>query len=574
MKTKQLPKLIKKKLQEVYPQQFGEEFFDLVLDIAHKYKKDPNIKRKNRKYKNHEHYLDERDSFIITYANSIKKKGEKPLRTLNRFLDTYVKDAVNGVHILPFYPYSSDDGFSVIDYKKVEPAHGTWTEIKEIGEKYRLMADLVMNHISQKSRWFEKFLAGDARYSDYFLSYDWKIDTSKTFRPREDSVLQKFRTKMGDKYVWATFSRDQIDLNYSNPKVFLEMLEVIMFYLSNNIEVLRLDAVGFLWKDITTRSIHHEHTHNLIKLIRLILEYVAPYALIITETNVPFKENISYLKTGDEAHLVYQFSLPPIVLHTYLANDTKPVKKLLRRLQRLPSQYMFFNFLASHDGIGMLGAKDLLSGYEKAKMVEKIQAHNGRVSFRTLPNKTKSPYELNITYYDAINDPHEIKTKWDVRRFISSQAMLLAARGVPGIYIHSLVGTRNAKKISYNREINRKILDYDEIDKKLSSHRMFRERSVFLKYKAMLQAKNQSCAFDPHSKMRILASDKRLLIIERQKNRKCLIIINTSEDVIKTKNYTKYYDAIQQKKFTGTIRKYGVYFLMNKIDMKNPTCWK
>jgi glucosylglycerate phosphorylase len=422
------------------------------------------------------------------------------------------------------------------------------------------MIDLVINHVSSKSKWFKGFLEGDEKYSDYFISFDKPIDTSLVFRPRTHPLLTKFETAKGDKYVWTTFSEDQIDLNFKCPEVFIEIIDILLFYLSQGVEVIRLDAIGFLWKELGTTCMHLKQAHEMVKLIRDICECVAPYSVIITETNVPFKDNVSYFGNGDEAHMIYQFSFPPLVLDAILRSDTRYLQETFQKISLLPNYSLFFNFLASHDGIGVLAAKEVLSVEEFDNLIKKVKKHKGLIGYKSNENGKKIPYELNINYFDALNNPN-IKTKYDIPRFLASQAVILTARGVPGIYIHSLLGSRNyyvgVKKEGIKRSINRERLNYNILEKQILNANSFR-RKVFKGYKELLLQRQKIKALSPYTNETIISSDRRLLILERDK---LIIIINFSKENVPYLLYNKKYDLFSKTTFNGIVKPYGVYLL-------------
>lgn len=552
---------IKKKLSCLYSKKKAEEIFPRLINILEEYKSSQIILAKKKLYKN-KISLTNRDSILITYGDSITRAGEKPLKTLHDFLKNYVKRAVSGVHILPFFPYSSDDGFSVIDYKKVNSKLGDWKDIQKIGKDYRLMADLVLNHVSVKSNWFKGFLDGDEKYEDYFIHFDKKIDTSKVFRPRVNPLLTKFETKKGDKFVWTTFSEDQVDLNYRNPEVLLEIISVMLFYLSQGVEILRMDAVAYLWKELGTSCIHLKKTHLIVKLFHNILKIVAPYAMILTETNVPYKKNISYFGKNDEANLIYQFVLPPVVIDAFSRGDATHLENFHKMIEKLSPRKVFFNFLASHDGVGVLGAKDFLTKKEHQNLFTTIKKHQGLISYKSLFDGSQIPYELNISYLDAINDSRA-KNHKDIKKFIASQAVILSAKGIPGIYIHSLLGshndTKSAGRSGINRRINRGKINLEELKKELQNGNSAKHK-IFQSYLKLLKARKKNHQFNPFRKEKIVVSDKRLLITERPNG--LTTIINVSGQEIRIKKYLRKSDFFSKKNFKGRVLPYGVYFLV------------
>lgn len=442
------------KIAFVYGEEKADDIYTALNNLMEKYKADRIPKDKQ--------WVDEKDVMLITYGDNIKEKGKSPLKSLKEFLQNNVKDVINSVHILPFYPYSSDDGFSVIDYRKVNPELGTWEDIQNFSKEFYLMFDGVINHISKESDWFQGYLKGDTKYRRYFIEADPKQDYSSVTRPRALPLLTKFRTSHGEKFLWTTFSDDQIDLNYENEEVLLEIIDILLTYAKLGARYIRLDAIGYLWKKIGTSCIHLDETHTIIQLIRDVLDEVYPGTIIITETNVPHKDNISYFGNGyNEAHMVYQFPLPPLTLYSFLSGNAKYLTKWAQSLEPTSNKTTFFNFLASHDGIGVRPAEGILSEQQIEWLCEKVKEHQGFVSYKDNGDGTQSPYELNINYLDALSHPDDAQ-ELKVKRFIAAQSILFSMIGVPGIYIHSLLGSQNdhegVKETGRYRSINREKL--------------------------------------------------------------------------------------------------------------------
>ncbi len=553
-------KRIRNILQMIYSKETAEDLFAHLKNMMDAHGRSTAIRQKNEKYGDRV-ALDEKDSILITYADTIFREGEDPLDTLHHFLRTYVKDIITGVHILPFFPSSSDGGFAVMDYKEVDPQFGAWRHIHKIATDYHLMVDLVLNHVSSQSKWFQRFLEGDKRYRDYFIWSDREIHMPEVFRPRESPLSTKFETASGTKYVWTTFSADQIDLNYRNPEVLLRIIDILLFYLSQGVEIIRLDAVGYLWKEPHTSCINLSKTHQIVRLFRYILQYVAPYAILVTEANFPFKENIAYLGEGDEAHMVYQFSLPPLVLDAFARKDASHITSLTNRTR---PDLVFFDFLASHDGIGLPGAKGILSKKEIENLLRITREHGGLISYE-IKNGEKVPYELNITYFDAINDPRRRDDPLAIQRFIASQAIMLALKGVPGVYIHSLLGSGNdlegVKKTGIKRKINRKRLSLATLEPSLEEIGSVPHR-VLEQFLRLLDARKGVRAFHPAGIRSVLELDKRLIAIERSfEKEKIVAIVNVSDDTIPLPQFALKFDLITRTLFDGQVEPYGVYTL-------------
>ncbi len=464
--------------------------------------------------------ISERDAMLITYGDQVTSPAERPLQTLAGFCCKYLKETISSVHLLPFYPSSSDDGFAVKDFLAVDPSLGTWDDIETFGSDFRLMFDAVINHISSQSSWAEAFNKDKAPFKDFFITADNDEDLSQVFRPRTSPLLHEFRTTSGPRRVWTTFSQDQMDLNYHNPDVLLSIIEILLTYIKHGAFYLRLDAIAFLWKEIGTRCLHQPQTHAIIQLLRAVLEDIAPHVRLITETNVPHQENMSYFGNGsNEAHLVYNFALPPLVLHTFLTQDASKITEWAKNVQP-PSRYNYlFNFLASHDGIGLNPVRDILSQQEIDALVETTQQHGGLVSYSSSPDGSQRPYELNINFFDALSNPGSKETlDLQVKRFLSAQAIILSLRGLPGIYFHSLFGSRNWRAgviaSGINRRINRQKLTLKALETDLSDPNSLRAK-VFQGYKKLLSARASSSAFHPAAAQNILSFGKGIFALER-----------------------------------------------------------
>jgi sucrose phosphorylase len=476
--------------------------------------------------------LTARDSILITYGDQVQTPGERPLQTLGAFCRKNLAGVVNGIHILPFYPWTSDDGFAVVDYRQVDPALGDWADISAMQSHFRLMFDGVINHISSKSDWFKAFLDDDPHYRDYFVVVDGSPDLSQVVRPRALPLLTTFKALSGEKRVWTTFSEDQIDLNFKNPEVLLDVLDVLLMYVEQGATFIRLDAIAYLWKEIGTSCIHLPQTHRMIQFVRAALNELAPHVHLITETNVPHLDNISYFGDGtNEAQLVYNFALPPLTLHTFRTGEARILSEWAKTLT-LPSEHVtFFNFLASHDGIGLNPARGILPSADIDALVEKTLEHGGLVSYKHNSDGTQSPYELNINYFDALSNPKGLlqspemmaeanyeSLDLQVNRFIAAHAIMLSLVGVPGIYFHSLFGSRGwmegVKQTGRNRTINREKCDLVSLQRELADPQSLRAR-VFVRFYQLLSTRSNSPAFDPHGTQIILDLHPSAFALER-----------------------------------------------------------
>lgn len=483
--------------------------------------------------------INEKDAILITYGDQMTEPGKAPLKSLGQFLEAHLQGAISGVHILPFFPYSSDDGFSVIDYTAVNAKLGKWDDVQRIGRSFRLMFDVVINHISAHSDWFQAFLRDDPAYADYFIAVEPGVDLSMVTRPRALPLLTPVQTAAGEKLVWTTFSTDQMDLNFAHPDVLVNMVEILLFYIKKGAEIIRLDAIAYLWKEIGTSCIHLPQTHRVVQLFRDVLDAVAPHALLITETNVPHEENISYFGNGtNEAQMVYQFPLAPLTLNAFHTGDAGHLLQWADGLETPAETTAFFNFTASHDGIGVRPAEGILDADELQGLVTGTQAHGGFVSFKTNPDGTESPYELNISYFDALSDPGKLELEGQeiqVRRFVTSQAIMLSLAGVPGIYVHSLLGSRSyregVKKTGRLRTINREKLRREELERELANPTSLRHQ-VFRQYAHLLRVRASQKAFHPNGAQKIVFGNRALFALLRSSpdgQEQVLCIHNVSE---------------------------------------------
>ncbi|WP_447853713.1 sugar phosphorylase [Enterobacter mori] len=491
---------------------------------------------------------DEKDVVLITYADQFSATGENALPVFTRFYNKWLSHSFSHVHLLPFYPWSSDDGFSVIDYHEVAPETGTWSDIAELKQSTSLMFDYVCNHMSAKSQWFANYLQQTPGYEDFFISVDPKTDLSAVTRPRALPLLTPFTLHDGSvRHLWTTFSEDQIDLNFASPDVLIAMVDVLLHYLMEGANYIRLDAVGFMWKIPGTHCIHLEQTHQLIQLFRAITEAVAPGTVIITETNVPHKDNISYFGNGEnEAQMVYQFSLPPLVLHAIHRQDVRTLSQWASSLELPSTKTTWFNFLASHDGIGLNPLRGILPESDILSLVEKLQQEGALVNWKNNPDGTRSPYEINVTYLDALS-PKNAADNERIARFILAHAVLLSFPGVPAIYIQSVLGSRNdyegVERLGYNRAINRKKYIAGEIDSELSNTTGIRHK-IFKQLSELIAIRRAEQVFHPDSHALFETSGKHILKIIR--------VAEKGERITALFNFSQYIQTVNSEGISGT----------------------
>lgn len=462
----------------------------------------------------------QQDALLITYGHSIIDGAHKPLDLLHDFLLRYLNGALNSVHILPFFPYTSDDGFAVSDFRSVNPQLGDWPDIQRIAGDFQLMSDLVLNHVSSQSSWFNAYLQGQAPYDRFFYEASPDDDLSDVVRPRTTPLLREVETTNGPRHVWCTFSHDQVDLDFRNPEVLLEFLRIIRLHVDNGVEIIRLDAVAFLWKEVGSPSIHLPQTHAVIQLMRVLCDYAAEKIILLTETNVPKAENLSYFGAGREAHAIYNFPLPPLIVHAMMSGNGQYLRRWQSSMPPAPIGCAYLNFTASHDGIGMRPAEGLLPEDEKQQVIDTIKDIGGMVSMRALPDGGESPYELNTTFYDAMACTFKGADTHHHARFVCSQSIVMSLEGIPAFYIHALLATPNDHALvehrGMNRAINRHQWDYPTLHDLLADPESPQAR-VLADLTARLKIRKKQAAFHPNAtQFTVNLSDDRVFGVWRQ----------------------------------------------------------
>ena len=446
------------------------------------------------------------DVALIAYADSIRGDGGPPLAALRRFVRRYLADTIDTLHLLPFYPWDTDRGFSVQDYRAVDPRNGTWADIEALaGEFAHLMVDLVINHASLDNPLVQGALTGDPRYRDFVIRYDDNAQPDAAAlaaltRPRPDPVLTRyyvvatgghmratFDPRSGGRtggWVWTTFSRPpnaddsaatrQVDLNFRNPRVLLEMLEVLLCYRGHGADWVRLDAAGYMWKELGTPSIHHPNTHRLLQVLRDALAGRADL-VSVAEVNEPQDTILPYLgstEAGVESDLVYQFAHFPLAVHALLSGDAGHYKRWLGTLEPFAGR-QFITMFGSHDGMGRKPIIGLLPDADLERLVTMLAADHGALpNYALQAGGGRIIYELCANPWSLINRADaEEPLQLQVDRYAACAALGLTLRGVPAFYINGLLGVPNRLdpgQLDENRSINREQFDeqalYAELD--------------------------------------------------------------------------------------------------------------
>nr|WP_245962608.1 alpha-amylase family glycosyl hydrolase [Umboniibacter marinipuniceus] len=532
----------------------------------------------------HRNHWDQGDIALICYGDSLLQKNEKPLHTLAGFLDGYLADTISMVHILPFFPWTSDDGFAVQDYTVVNEFLGDWGDIADIAVNFKLMGDLVINHGSSHSVWFDNFKQGLHPGRDFYFTALPSDDLSSVVRPRTSPLLQRIDTNEGPRWVWCTFSHDQIDFDFRNPEVLKAFVEIIRLHLDKGVQVFRLDAVAFLWKEVGSSSINLAETHEVVRLLRTLIEHAADGAMIITETNIPNEENLAYFGNANEAHAIYNFSLPPLLVYALISGDSHYLRQWLMTLP--PAQFgtTYFNFLASHDGIGLRPVEGLLSDEEVDAFIRTMERSGGLVSWRAGAGGVRKAYEINITLMDALHGTIKGPDGFAFKRFVCAHAVMLALEGIPAFYIHSLLGTRNdhqaVDRLGYNRAINRHQWDYEVLGRHLA-HPDSPNSQVLEALKRIIVIRRKQPAFHPNATQYTLQLGPGLFGFWRQSSDRnqsifCLFNLTNTDQSIPVSELnlvllSDWFDLISKAPIeagTGELefKPYGFKWISNRID--------
>ena len=514
LEIKNIDKLINEKLLFIYRNEktgFNIKYYsNVILNLIKTFQKDYKFKKK---------IISEKTFLLISYGDNLKNKNEVPLKALKNFFEKNLKTFFEILHVLPFYPSSSDGGFSVTDHKNVNKDLGTWNDIRLLSNHASIMADLILNHSSIKGKWFNSFIKEKEDYKNFFFTIDDNFDFSKVIRPRDHKLIQIYNYKKKNNKLWCTFSHDQIDLNFKDPFVLIEFIEIVLLLLSKGVTTFRLDAVAFIWKKNGTSCVNLPETHEIVKLLRLIVNYINPHALIVTETNLPRKENLSYFGNNDEANWIYNFPLPPLILYTFLFEDSSKISGWSKSMPPAQINNAYLNFIASHDGIGMRPAEGILDNIILDKLFKRVKKNGGKFSFRKVESKNKV-YEANITLFDALK-----RTDFDkdgifaVERYIAAHSILLALEGVPAIYFNSLFGTSNDQnafiKTGIKRNINRFKWEFSDLSKKLKNKNSL-ENIIYSKILKIISLRQKQIAFHPNATQYTLTLGNKLFGVWRQ----------------------------------------------------------
>jgi len=554
MLTQKDQKTIRSKLDNIYKIFLSKKDIDyfeneIVQIIKHFNKKNPKTKKN----------ISEKTTLVICYGDSVYSEKKKSIKVFQSFFQKKLKNYFDTIHFLPFYPSSSDSGFAVKDHYKVENKLGNWFDIKNVSKSSNVMADMVINHSSARGFWFKNFLKKKEPGKDYFLTVNSKFNTSKVVRPRDHKLLKKINIFKKPDYLWRTFSPDQIDLNFKNPSVLIEFINIMIHLINNGVTIFRLDAIAYLWKESGTKCINLKQTHEIVKLLRQISISLNVETTIVTETNLPEKENLSYFGKNDEANWIYNFSLPPLLIHAFLFENSSYLNKWSKNLPNTKNENCYLNFIASHDGIGIRPTEGLLDEKTLNNFLKRLKKNGSKFSYRKVQNKSRKVYEANITVFDALKKSNtDPNGKFFLERYISAHAIMISFEGIPAIYFNSLFGKSNdeAKYVitGNNRDVNRYKWSYENITKKLKDKNS--KQSIFYQNLGkLLEIKRKQKAFHPNAKRLNINLGSKIFCYERISLDKkqtiiCITNLSTKLQYIKiNKNLIKYRDLLGRKTF-------------------------
>ena len=527
-------------LKKIYRQILTKQNIDLlkneVVQLIEGFNKKKRVNKIN---------ISEKTSLVISYGDNIYSSQSSSMKIFQKFFQKNLEKLFDTIHFLPFYPSSSDSGFAVKDHYQIDRKIGNWSDLKKISKSKKIMADVVINHASARGLWFKNFLKRKKPGKDYFLTVNSKFNTSKVVRPRDHKLLKKIKIFEKNDYLWRTFSPDQIDLNFKNPSVLLRFIKIIIHLINNGVTIFRLDAIAYLWKQNGTKCINLSQTHEIIKLLRVVTSLLNVQTLIITETNLPEKENLSYFGKNNEANWVYNFSLPPLLIHAFLFENSLYLNQWSRKLPSTKHGNCYLNFIASHDGIGIRPTEGILNEKTLSSFLKRLKKNGSKFSYRKVQNKSKKVYEANITVFDALRkSDFDPKGLFFLERYISAHAIMVSFEGVPAVYFNSLFGKSNdeAKYIitGNNRDVNRYKWNFNNITTKLRDKKS--KQSIFYRnIGALLEIKRKQKAFHPNaSRFNINLGSKIFCFKRISKDKKQSIICMTNlSSKIQTPNFKK-----------------------------------
>ena len=403
---------------------------------------------------------------LITYVDRIAPSG---LLELKQTLDTELSSLFGGVHLLPFYfPIDgSDAGFDPIDHVQVDQRLGDWNDVKQIGEDYDIMADLIVNHMSAQSKEFKDVLANGkaSAYWDLFLTKESvfpnglsESDRKKIYRPRPGSFFTEYSLADGTKVdFWTTFTANQIDINVHSKAGQAYLENVLQHFEESKVNLIRLDAAGYAIKKPGTSCFMIKESFDFIDHLAKQANSKGMTTLAEIHTH-----HLTQVEVAKKVDMVYDFALPPLILHTLFSKD---ISALQHWLSIAPRNCV--TVLDTHDGIGIIdvgpidGKAGLLTAEQIDSLVETIHANTKGESLQATGAAANNVdlYQINSTYYDALGQQD--------LDYLIARAVQFFAPGIPQVYYAGLFATSNAmtllNKTQVGRDINRPYLNKADI---------------------------------------------------------------------------------------------------------------
>ena len=476
------------------------------------------------------------DVVLITYADSVVDDAKPGLQGLRSFVNRHLQVFAPVIHVLPFLESTSDGGFAVSSHEQLESRHGDWSDLAALAKGRRLMADLVLNHVSASHPWVRQFLRDEEPGRLCVLEAAPDPCWDDVVRPRSSALFTYLQSSVGQRQVWTTFGPDQVDLDWRCPEVLLGFTRLLKQKLAHGVRWIRLDAVGFVWKEPNTSCIHRPQVHRLVEVLRHLLTYACTGSgVVVTETNVPEEENLSYLRSGREAHLAYNFPLPPLLMEAAMSGSADLLNRWLSRWPQLPNSTALLNFTACHDGVGLRPLEGLMPQRRLLNLLIACEQRGGLVSHRRLADGDDVPYEINISWWSAMADSGRDPSHHQRSRFLLTQLLLLALPGVPAFYLPALLATPNDnasfRRTGHRRALNRPQFQLDRLERLFADPESETSQVTGSLRRAMEVRRGQS-ALDPFAAMTLLSKDRSdLVILQRGDENNMLVAIHNFSDV-------------------------------------------
>ena len=427
------------------------------------------------------------EAMLITYSDSLGNN----LKDLKHVLEKHLKGVISGVHILPFFPSSGDRGFAPMDYTKVDPAFGDWEDVKALAKDYYLMFDFMVNHISAQSPYFKDFLEKKdaSEWRNLFIRYKdfWKetggeptqeqVDLIYKRKPRAPYRIAEFADGTSEK-VWCTFDEQQVDLDVAHPVAKKFIKDNLTFLCEKGASIIRLDAFAYANKKIGTNCFFVEpDIWETLKECTDVLD--AHNVTVLPEIHEHYTIQ---LKIAEHDYYVYDFAMPMLVLHTLFSGN---VDRLVHWMEICPRKQ--FTTLDTHDGIGVVDVKDLMTDEECEATREALYAQGANVKkkYSSAEYNNLDIYQINCTYYSALGNNDQA--------YILARVLQCFAPGIPQIYYVGLLAGENdielLERTKEGRNINRHYYSLEEIDETV-------KRPVVQQLFNLLKFRNSSKAFD------------------------------------------------------------------------------